>query len=219
MEVGRNGQLGQNVVAHAVGDSVHEQGTVIIPPQLGTAMTALDTIVKIDNVTRSTVQVSMLVHRRPFKKNHVARFQCIEKAHSLLQKSNKGFVEWPKTISTEYKYFYISSREFKIRQEYLQLTKLKFSLQLMGSGPAGKSGQIAQYRVHMASDHVSGHVTTPYQGTADMTAQETPTRYKRATSKNVQVLPCFTNSIIVLWITRFKYYRVRKNISVVFKLL
>ena len=65
MEVGPSGQLGQDVVTRAAGDSAHEQGTVITPPLLSTATTASDTILKRGNVTLSTVPVSMLVYRRP----------------------------------------------------------------------------------------------------------------------------------------------------------
>ena len=69
---------------------------------------------------------------------------------------------------------------------------------------------------HMASDHVSGHVMTPYQGTADKTAKETLTRYKRATLKNVQVLLCFANSKTALWTTKYLNNIVWENIPVVF---
>ena len=80
----------------------------------------------------------------------------------------------------------------------------------MGSGPAGQSGQIAQHRVRMESDHVSGHVTTPHQGTGDWTAKETLMRFILATSKNVQVLLYFANSITNMNYKRYKYCHVKK---------
>ena len=168
-----------------MGDSAHEQGTVTTPPLLFMATTAWDTMVKTDNVIRSTVQVSMCAQKANTFSNtlktlvdpYLIRKRVFETTHAKRHLLN--------TIC------FLRLREFKIRF----ILPNYFSLQLMGSGPAGKSGQVAQHLVRMESDHVSGHVTILYQGTADRTAMVTLTRYKRATSKNVQVMLFFANSI------------------------